>query len=91
LNELLKSDDKPSDKLATILDFDKVFGLNFVSLLEKSKIIEKIPSDVQNLLKERETARNSKNWKKSDELRDKIKELGYEVKDTKERQNTTKM
>lgn len=76
--ELLK-DTKISneDKKATLLDFDKVFGFG----LDKIKV-DIIPEAVIQLSKEREQSRLDKDWAKSDELRDKIKELGYEIKDT---------
>ena len=76
VSEMFKYGISNEDKLATILDFDKVLGLS----LDKIKI-ENIPDEVNKLAKERTEARNSKDWAKSDELRDKIKDLGYEVKD----------
>jgi len=76
--ELLKdSQISDKDKKATLLDMDQVFGFG----LDKIKK-DIIPSEIENLSKEREQARIDKNWSKSDELRDKIKELGYEIKDT---------
>src|SRR3989344_2108956 len=66
----------PSDKKATVLDFDKVFGLGFENLKK-----EKIPKEIIKLAEEREEARKNKNFKKSDELRDKINNLGYDIKD----------
>ncbi len=68
-----------ADKKATVLDFDKVFGLGFENLKE-----EKIPAEVEKLVKEREQARKNKDFQKSDELRKEINSLGYEVKDTAE-------
>ncbi len=74
----------PADKLATIIDFDRVLGLG----LEQSRgeafrlATAKIPDEVQKLVTLRENAREGKDWKKSDELRDKIKALGYEINDT---------
>ena len=50
-----------------------------------------VPTEVQQLLDQRAQARADKNWKLSDELRDKIAELGYAVKDTKEGQKTTEL
>ena len=88
LNELLKTDIPNEDKLATVLDFDKVLGLELQKKIE-NKI--EIPTEIQDLLDERKEARNNKNWAKSDELRDKIKSLGYEVKDTSEGQQVTKI
>ncbi len=75
-----------ADKKATILDFDKVLGLGFKDLKEN-----KIPKEVQKLMKEREDARQNKNWEKSDELRKEINNLGYEVKDTEEGQKISKI
>jgi cysteinyl-tRNA synthetase len=74
------------DKKATILDFDKVFGLGFADL--KS---EPIPEEVLARVAEREQARKDKDFKLSDELRVKINELGYEVKDTSDGQKILKM
>lgn len=64
------------DKRATMLDFDQIFGFGFDKLKE-----DIIPEEVISLANEREQARENKDWKRSDELRDKIRELGYEVKD----------
>lgn len=64
------------DKKATVLDFDKVLGLGFADLKE-----EEIPKAVLELAKEREEARKNKDFKKSDELRDKIFKEGYEILD----------
>lgn len=70
------------DKYSLLLTFDKVLGLN-LSKFKKEKT--KIPSEVKKLADQRLQARNNKDWKKADELRGKIKELGYIVGDTKER------
>jgi len=40
---------------------------------------------------EREHARKSKDWKKSDELRNLLKEKGYSVDDTKDGQQVKKI
>ena len=49
-----------------------------------------LPADIQALADERAQARKDKNWKRSDELRDQLKELGYTVEDTKEGQKVRK-
>jgi cysteinyl-tRNA synthetase len=67
-------------KLATILDFDKVLGLD----LGKAPETAKIPPEIEALAQEREVARQAKNWSKSDELRQKLADLGYEVLDSAE-------
>ena len=43
-----------------------------------------IPDEVAELAQQRENARREKNWKRSDELRDRISALGWEVRDTKD-------
>ena len=64
-------------KKATILDFDRVLGIGF----DKLKPIE-FSSQVENLIKKREEARQSNNWNQADKIRKEILELGYEVEDT---------
>lgn len=69
------------DKYSLLLKFDEVLGLD-LSKAKKEKL--KIPTEVLKLAKERQEARQNKDWKKSDLLREKIKELGYVVGDTQE-------
>ena len=38
--------------------------------------------EIQALVDERQAARKEKNWAKADEIRDKLKEMGYTIKDT---------
>ena len=63
--------------------------INTVLDLEtKSEVV--VPSEATQLAKERDTARREKNWKRSDELRDRIFALGWEVRDTKDGQKLTR-
>ena len=78
-----------ADKKATILDFDKVLGLGFADLTEAQEI--NIPEEVATLVTVREQARTDKDFKKSDEIRNKINSLGYEVKDTSGGQKVSKI
>lgn len=72
-----------SKKLADLLlDFDKVLGVKIDEPINIKQ--EEISENVKNLLEQRNIARQEKNWALSDELRDKIKELGYNVKDSKD-------
>ena len=73
----LVRDKKAKGKIKTIEKMDEVFGLG---LLKREKV--NIPAEVIELVKERDEARKNKNWKKSDELREKIKKLGFSVDDT---------
>jgi len=74
---LVKSDNSLADKQATILDFDRVLGLNL-----KNYRPPVIPRDIINLANQREKARQAKDWAKSDELRKEIETKGYQVLDT---------
>jgi cysteinyl-tRNA synthetase len=77
----------PSDKRATLLDFDRVFGLGLsaVEALDDSPTsIESLPPDIFALTEARDEARKAKDWQKSDALRREIESRGYEVKDTGE-------
>lgn len=77
--ELVKDKElKDIDKKATILDFDEVFGLG---LKDVSFEEETISPQIKDLIDQRIKAREEKDWDKADELRGKIKELGFEVKD----------
>lgn len=69
------------DKKATILDFDKVLGLDFENLKIEH---EEIPEEIKKLAEERKKAKENKDYTKSDELREKINSLGYEIKDNEE-------
>jgi cysteinyl-tRNA synthetase len=53
-----------------------------LDLESESEII--VPPDVAQLVTERNNARREKNWQRSDELRDQIAALGWEVRDTKD-------
>jgi len=86
IQELLKSSLVNEEKLATVLDFDKVLGLN----LHQAGIAEKIPSEIKKLAEEREAARQNKNWQESDRLRLEIEKLGYIVEDIKDGQRISR-
>ena len=76
------------DKKATIVDFDKVLGLD---LGTSKKIQTEIPKEVQKLLDERKTAKENKDWKKADEIREKVKDLGFEIIDRSAEQEVKKI
>ena len=76
-NKLTKTDSKSILKF--LQDIDSFFGFIFT---EKEK--QKIPKEILALVKERETYRQQKNWQKADEMRKKISDLGYQIKDTAE-------
>lgn len=63
--------------LALLYEWDRVLGLGMQDITT-----EAVPPEVERLAAEREEARQNKDWKRSDELRDAIASLGYVVKDT---------
>ena len=77
VQEVLKSKLADKEKLATVLDFDKVLGLKLDSALK----LEELPSDIKVLAKKREQARAQKDFKDSDRWRAEIEKLGYVVED----------
>ena len=79
--ELIKDANiKPEDKRATLLDFDKVFGLKLDVVQNKSAEI--IPEEILALADARKIARTNKDWEQADALRKEIESRGYTVKDT---------
>lgn len=52
---------------------------------------EDVPTEVRRIAEERKAARAEKNWARSDELRERLKELGYAVKDGKDGYELTKI
>ncbi|MFC1756819.1 cysteine--tRNA ligase [Patescibacteria group bacterium] len=77
VQKLLKKNIPNEDKLATTLEFDKVLGLDLNKKVE-------IPEDIKRLAKEREQARQEKNYEKSDQLREVLEKKGWNVKDTEQ-------
>ena len=81
--ELVRSDYPTSAKAESLFKFDKVLGLDLAKN-QKSKIKNQkleIPEKVTKLIKERDKFRRQKNFDMADKLRNKIKEIGYDVED----------
>ncbi|MBV1877380.1 MAG: cysteine--tRNA ligase [Pseudomonadales bacterium] len=79
--DLIRSNEEPSAKKATILAFDQIFGLDIANY--QPQVVE-IPADIQKLAEARAVARKEKNWPLSDELRDTALAAGYIIEDTRE-------
>ncbi|MGV8025393.1 MAG: cysteine--tRNA ligase [Anaerolineaceae bacterium] len=77
--DLVASELPDSIKKATILEFDHVLGLGLVNWQPPLEIL---PEKVKLLAQQRESARRGGDWEKADALREQIRELGYEIKDT---------
>jgi len=60
------------------------------SILACEATQSEIPTEITQLLAERQKARTSKDWQLSDQLRDKILSLGWTLKDTKQGQQVSR-
>jgi len=85
VQEVLKSDLGKGEKLVTIMDFDRVLGLDLDR--QKDKIL---PKEIVELIEKRKIAKAERNWADSDALRDEIQAAGYLVEDTKDEMYVTK-
>lgn len=75
----LVRDENAEGKIQTIEKIDEVFCLG---LLKKENV--KIPAEIKKLAEERKQARKNKDWKKADEIREKINKLGFGINDAEE-------
>ena len=84
--EIIRSPEKSKQYAELLLKFDEVLGLDLVNskkYLEESQKLE-LPEEILKLVEERKKARENKDWSLSDQIRDTLKEKGYNVKDSKE-------
>lgn len=81
VNELLKSGNSKEDILATILDFDKVLGLE-LDKVKKGDV--SLDAQVEKYAKKRDEARANKDYAQADSYRKMIEDMGYKVMDTPE-------
>ncbi|MBW7944467.1 cysteine--tRNA ligase [Patescibacteria group bacterium] len=87
LYEVVKSNIPSSDKYDLLGEFDEVLGLGFRQLQETATEmpiitdLSTVPAEAQQLLAQRKTAREQKDWASSDKFRDELVKLGYEVID----------
>lgn len=87
--EVAKEHEKSNDYYLLLKKFDTVLSLNIDLKKQEEKI--KIPEEIKDILQERKEARDKKDFKTSDILRDKLKSLGYVVIDSKEGQKIEKI
>jgi cysteinyl-tRNA synthetase len=64
--------------LEAALDFDRVLGLRLTDAIAA----EALPAEVAVLVERREAARAARDWATADELRETIRQHGYEIEDT---------
>lgn len=78
--DALKNNKPSKDIYSLIIDFDRFLGLRLADIKEDNETLE-IPTEVTTLAERRKQARLNKDYKQSDELRDKISDLGYSILD----------
>ena len=83
--EVIKENNKSKQYAELLRKFDEVLGLEI-----NKKVEIELPEEVKKLVEERKLALLNKDCAKSDELRDKIDQMGYSVKDTKDGMEITK-
>lgn len=79
--EIVKMPQKSQQLKELLLKFDTVLGFD---LANYKKQTQKLPEEILELVKQRDEARQNKNWAESDRIRDLLINEGYLVKDTKE-------
>lgn len=75
--------------LSFFRELNKIFAVWNIEQRPEKKI--EIPDFIKKIADERFEARKNKDWAKSDELRDKLKSLGWAIKDSKEGYELTKI
>lgn len=70
----------PGERRRLLLDFDRVLGLRLDTVIPRAR--REISDEVLTLVQQRDLERAARNWRASDELRDRLKALGFEVRDT---------
>lgn len=76
--EMLKSNIPSEDKYDLAMSFDEVLGLN----LSKAPEVKEMTGEVKKLLKKRDELRKQGKFEEADNIRKKIEEKGFEVRDT---------
>lgn len=73
------ADLQPDQRLALVLDLDRVLGLG---LEEQAARAGKLPEEVRELIRERDRARQEADYERADAIRDRLQGMGFEVQDT---------
>lgn len=83
-NSLMRKEELTFTGRKKIINFLREIDKFFNFIFWKKKTSPKIPSFVKKMVLEREKARREKNWQLADEIREKMRALGYQIEDTKE-------
>ena len=75
----------PAEALAAVFEMDKVLSLNLEkeTAVQQEKLLDPaLITEIEGLIEERKQAKNAKNYKKADEIRQALKEKGIILEDT---------
>ena len=88
LYDVLKADVNDATKRSLIGSFDTVLGLSLLekaaALREKAAAPVEGAEEIETLIAKRLEAKKAKDWATADAIRDQLKEMGVEIKDSKE-------
>jgi cysteinyl-tRNA synthetase len=79
LNEAVSASIPDADKVTLLTSWDAVLGLDLGRLAREGFAV---PEDVRHLVGERDEARGAKDFARSDEIRDRLAQMGWEVMDS---------
>jgi len=79
---LVRFGKKSKELYDLLVKFDDVLGLGISKVEEQSNVQDEVSDEVEELIAQRQQARIDKDWKLSDEIRDKLKALGIVLEDT---------
>jgi cysteinyl-tRNA synthetase len=76
--KLLESEESDAIKASTLLTMDRILGLGLNECVGRPVVI---PLEIQRLAEDRQQARMSKDWARSDTLREALRSRGWDVRD----------
>ena len=96
LYDILKADTTAATRLACIEELDKVLSLDLIGHAKaladaEQDAAQEIPAEVMALVEQRKEARKAKDFAKADALRDEIAALGWQIRETRQGTEITKM
>lgn len=72
----------PAQKLEVLYNMDNILGLKLEEVEEKKE--DNVPDEILKMVEERTAAKKAKDFKHADEIRAKLKQMGWEVVDKKD-------
>ncbi len=91
--DVLKADMNDKTKVELLKSFDSVLGIGIVELFasERKADVGDVPAEILELLEKRTLAKKSRDFATADAIRDQIKNMGFEIIDTKDGSKVKKL